>query len=51
MIAIPANPNEPEPSVWYTLDPTYSVDGGRDLGKVRLPLVRAVQSEAENEIV
>jgi hypothetical protein len=39
----PRNGDEPE---FYTLDTSYAVEGGRTLGKVRLPLVKTKQKEA-----
>jgi hypothetical protein len=39
-IIIPRGPRSGDETELYTLDTSYAVEGGRTLGKVRLPLVR-----------
>jgi hypothetical protein len=39
-VVIPEGPRKDSPSVYYSIDPSSAVDGGRSLGKIRLPLIR-----------
>jgi hypothetical protein len=45
-IIIPSGPRSGDEPEHFVLDSAYAVEGGRTLGKVRLPLVKAKQKEA-----
>jgi hypothetical protein len=45
IVVIPSGPAEAlDPTVEYLIDPSYAVEGGKSLGKVRIPLVVVKQA-------
>jgi hypothetical protein len=40
IVEMPSGPREDAPLEYYELDSGFSVEGGRSLGKIRLPLIR-----------
>jgi hypothetical protein len=49
VIVIPSGPRPGSPLEHFSLDPAYAVEGGKSLGKVRLPLVKLEDAGGEHE--